>query len=131
MGRDLADDTGKLLLRLTLGVLILLHGVRKITDGVGPIESMLEGAGLPTVIAYGVYLGEVLGPLLLMVGWYARVGAGLIAINMLFAIGLVSWGGVLTLNDFGGWAVELEGIYLFTAVALVLMDPGRFSVNRR
>lgn len=43
-----SDDTGKLVLRLTLGILILLHGLFKITGGgVGGIAGMLSSHGLP------------------------------------------------------------------------------------
>lgn len=131
MGREKADDLGKLVLRLTLGLLILLHGVAKVAGGVGPIGGMLEGVGLPAFFAYGAYLGEVVGPLLLIVGWYARVGAGLIAINMLFALGLAHRQEFLQLTGTGGWALELQGMFLFTAVALALTGPGRFSLNQR
>lgn len=40
---DTLDDTGKLILRLTLGILILLHGIAKIMGGVGPVQGMLGG----------------------------------------------------------------------------------------
>ena len=126
-----ADDVGKLVLRLALGILILLHGMNKLMNGVSGIQDMLQGVGLPGQLAYAVYLGEVLGPILLIVGWYARVGAGLIVLNMLVAIGLVHRHELLHLNQHGGWALELQGMYLFTAVALVLLGPGRWSVNGR
>lgn len=125
-----SDDLGKLVLRLTLGVLILLHGIAKITGGITPIEQMTENAGLPPLLAYGAYLGEVLGPILLIIGWYARVGAGLIAINMLFAFALAHRGELLKMTDFGGWALELQGMFLFTAIALILLGPGRFSLKQ-
>ena len=82
----MANDLGKLILRLTLGVLILLHGIAKIIGGTGGIEKMLEGAGLPSFLAAGVYVGEVLAPILVIIGLYARVGAALIVVNMLFAV---------------------------------------------
>ena len=126
-----ADDVGKLVLRLALGILILLHGMNKLMNGVSGIQDMLQGVGLPGQLAYAVYLGEVLGPILLIVGWYARVGAGLVVLNMLVAIGLVHRQELLHLNQHGGWALELQGMYLFTAVALVLLGPGRWSVNGR
>ncbi|SCZ66991.1 DoxX family protein [Thiohalomonas denitrificans] len=131
MRDNLSDDVGKLLLRLTLGILILLHGIAKITGGITPIEQMAEGAGLPGFVAYGTYLGEVLGPILLLIGWYARVGAGLIAVNMLFAFALAHRHELLDMTDVGGWALELQGMFLFTALALVLTGPGRLSVNQR
>ena len=42
----MANDLGKLILRLTLGVLILLHGIAKISGGTDGIQKMLEGNGL-------------------------------------------------------------------------------------
>ncbi|MFZ0467399.1 MAG: DoxX family membrane protein, partial [Thiogranum sp.] len=54
---DLPGDTGKLVLRLVLGVLILFHGVAKIQHGIAPIEEMLRAYGLPGVLANAVYLG--------------------------------------------------------------------------
>lgn len=131
MNLNTADDTGKLILRLTLGVLILLHGIAKIFGGVGGIAGMLQGIGLPASVAYGAYVGEVLAPILVLIGWYARVGAGLIVINMLFAILLAHRQELWTLTPQGGWALELQGMFLFTALALVFTGPGRFSINNR
>src|SRR5687767_10853837 len=82
----MADDAGKLILRLTLGILILLHGIAKIFGGIDGLEKTVAGAGLPSVLAYGVYVGEVLAPLLVIFGFYARFGAAIIVVNMLFAI---------------------------------------------
>lgn len=124
-------DLGKLILRLALGLLILLHGIGKLRGGVGPIEQLLAAHGLPTVLAYGALIGEVLGPILLIVGFYARIGAVLIAINMLTAFALVHVAQLGQLNQQGGWALELQGMYLFTAIALALLGPGRYSVNRQ
>jgi putative oxidoreductase len=125
------DDVGKLVLRLTLGILILLHGLAKITTGVERIGGMLESAGLPAFVAYGVYIGEVLAPLLVILGFYSRIGALVIAVNMLFAIGLVHMKDLFILTKTGGWGIELQAFFLFTAVAVALMGPGRFSVNRK
>jgi len=125
------NDTGKLVLRLTLGLLILLHGIFKLMHGIGPIQGMVTGMGVPAFVAYGVYAGEVLGPLLLIIGFYARIGAALIAINMLFAFALAHMGDLTSLTQNGGWALELQGMFLATAVALVLMGPGRIGINQR
>ena len=124
-------DMGKLILRLTLGLLILLHGIGKLKGGVGPIEQMLTAHGLPVFLAWGALVGEVLGPILLIVGFYARIGAGLIAINMLAAFALVHIAQLGQPNEQGGWALELQGMFLFTAIALALLGPGRYSVNGR
>jgi len=123
------EDTGKLVLRLALGVLMLLHGMSKLVNGVDGIVGMVTGLGLPAAIAYGVYLGEVIGPLLVIVGLYTRVGALLIAGNMLFALLLAHRAELFTLAPTGGWALELQAMFLFGAVAVLLLGAGRFSVG--
>jgi putative oxidoreductase len=124
-------DLGRLLLRLGLGVFILFHGIAKLRGGIDPIVGMVTGVGLPGFVAYGVYVGEVLAPVLVILGWYSRIGALLIAINMVAAVGLAHRADLFKLADTGGYALELQALYLIAAIALALMGPGRFSVNER
>src|SRR5687767_8580314 len=123
------ESTGKLILRLTLGGLILFHGVAKLMGGVSGLSGAVTGAGLPAFVTYGVYVGEVVAPILVLLGWYSRIGAAVIAINMIFAIALAHRAELFSLGDSGGWALELQGMFLFTGLALALIGPGRFSLN--
>jgi putative oxidoreductase len=127
----MANDVGRLILRLALGVTVLLHGIAKLIGGVGVISGMLTGAGLPGFLAYGAYVGEVIAPILVILGFYSRIGAWLIVVNMLVALGLVHMKEIATLNQQGGWAIELQAMYLFTAVAIALIGPGRFAINQK
>ena len=98
------DAVGKLILRLTLGVLILFHGVSKILNPgyLDSISKQLASIGLPTAIAYGVYFGVVLASLMIILGVFARVGGLLVVVNMVFAIVLVHRDQLLTLSKSGG-----------------------------
>lgn len=125
------ESAGKLILRLALGVLILLHGIAKLIGGVGGLTGAVTAAGLPGFVVYGVYIGEVVAPILVLLGWYSRIGAAVIAINMLFAIALVHRAEVFALGGSGGWAIELQGMFLFTAIAVALIGPGRYSINSK
>lgn len=125
----MTDDMGKLVLRLSVGVLMLLHGIFKLQNGVGGVVAMLGGQGLPGFLAYGVYLGEVLGPVLVIIGLYTRIGAVLIIGNMLVALALAHSQELFSLGNMGGWAVELQGMFLFGAVAIALLGAGKFSVG--
>lgn len=125
------DDLGKLLLRVVLGVLILLHGIAKIMAGPAFVISAATSAGMPAAIGYLVYVGEVVAPILLIVGIWSRLAALIIAGNMAFAIFLVHMRQLATLSETGGWALELQGMFLFSALALVLLGAGRFSVAGR
>lgn len=122
---------GKLLLRLTLGVLMLFHGYAKLRNGVSGIEGMLQGMGLPAWVAFGVYIGEVLAPILLILGWYARIGGAIIAINMVFAIALAHSKQLLDLTKTGGWALELQAFFLLCGLVVALIGPGRYAINNR
>ena len=131
MNENARADLGKLFLRLTLGLLILLHGLDKLQGGVTGIVGMVEAQGLPGILGYGVLVGEVLAPILVLVGAYARVGGLLIVINMVFAIALAHLGQLGQLNEQGGWALELQGMFLAMAAAVALLGPGKYSVNRK
>jgi len=123
------DDTAKLLLRVVLGVLILCHGIAKLKGGPGFVLDVVSKAGLPSAIGYLVYIGEVLAPLLLIIGLFTRAAALVVAINMAFAVFLVHTGQTFTMAQTGGWALELQGMYFVTAVAVALLGAGRFSVG--
>ena len=126
------ESTGKLILRITLGFLIILHGIGKLMHGIDWIDGALTASGLPVFFKYGVYVGEIVAPLLVIAGYYSRVGAWLIAVNMLFALGLIFWGNLFGIDPpSGGLALEKEYFYLFTAIALALIGPGRYAFNQR
>ena len=125
------DDLGKLLLRVSLALLLLFHGVAKLVGGVGFISGMLEKMGLPGAIGYLVYVGEVIAPLLILVGVWTRPAALVVAGNMIVAVWLVHRAELFTVSKTGGWALELQGMFLFAALAVALLGAGRYSVGGR
>jgi putative oxidoreductase len=124
-----SDAWGKLVVRLTVGVLTLFHGVAKILHPgtLDFIGGRLAAIGIPEALAFGVYVGEVIAPLLVIAGVYSRVGGLLIVINMLFAIGLAHAGDLLSLTEHGGWQIELQAFYLFGGLAVMLLGSGRLA----
>lgn len=131
MNQAAMHDFGRLLLRVTLGVLVLLHGIGKLRGGMAGIERLVESQGWPGVLAYGVLVGEVLAPLMLIAGFHARLAGALVAVNMLFAIVLAHTGEIGSFDRGGGWALELQAMFLCTAVAIALLGPGRYGINQR
>jgi putative oxidoreductase len=110
---------------------VLFHGVSKVFGG--PALAFVVGvsakAGLPSAFGYLVYIGEVVAPLLLILGVWTRVGALILIINMIVAVLLVHTGQLFTLNSSGGYGLELQAMYLFSAVAVMLLGAGRYSVG--
>jgi len=125
------DDLGKLVLRLTVGSLMLFHGASKLMhpDSLGFISGQLSKVGLPEFLTYGVFIGEIVTPIMIVIGILSRLGGLLIFINMLFAIGLVHMHEILSLTKHGGWAIELQAFYLFGGLAIVFLGSGKFAVK--
>lgn len=124
------DDLGKLVLRLSIGGLLLFHGVGKIMHGIDPIVAGVQGNGAPSFLAYGVYLGEVLGPILVLIGLFTRLGGLMIVVNMVVAILIAHRGDLGNLTPMsGGWAVEMPALYLLGGLAILCLGAGRISID--
>lgn len=108
---------------------MLFHGVNKITNGVSGIEGFMESHGLPIFFAYGAYIGEVLAPLMIIVGYQVRIAAALEAFTMLVAIYVATGFEIFALDNHGAWVIELHLLYMLPCIALIFMGGGRYSVR--
>lgn len=132
------QDLGKLVLRLNIGGLMLLHGLSKIQNYEGTIQwlsGVMASLSLPAFMAYGVFLGEVIAPALLILGILPRLSSLAIIATMAMAILSQLVGenarALFSLGGYGGWNFELQGLYLFGALAILLMGSGKFSLYGR
>ena len=101
-------------LGLGLGLGLLLLAV------LSGVDDLLVQRGLPGFLAYAVYLGEVVAPLMLLVGFWVVPAAAVVVVNMVVALVLAHQGDWLALNRTGGWALELQAFYLVSALVVVL-----------
>ncbi|MDU6819638.1 MAG: DoxX family protein [Leclercia adecarboxylata] len=124
------DDTGKLLLRLAVGGLMLFHGLHKAIDGVGGIADMLVAKGLPGFIAYGVLVGEVIAPILIILGILTRPAALVLAFTMVVAWLMVGTGKTFALDAVGAWAIESLVYFFVGALAVAFLGAGRYAMVR-
>ncbi|SEF82693.1 DoxX family protein [Nitrosomonas ureae] len=125
------DALGKLTLRLTVGVLMLFHGVYKVLNpgSLDFIGKQLASVDLPQALVYGVYLGEVVAALMIILGIFSRIGGLLVFGNMIFAIVLAHRSQLFTLADHGGYALELQVFFMLTGLAVFFLGSGRFAVK--
>lgn len=123
-------DIAKLLLRLSVGVLILFHGIHKVIYGISGVKAMVSSVGLPEFISYGVYLGELVAPIFIILGLYARVASIVLAFNMLMAI-FLAYGFSLSIAKYGGLAVESPLLFFIMSLLIILLGSGKYSVNNK
>ncbi|EQA1664104.1 DoxX family protein [Enterobacter cloacae complex sp. P3B] len=124
------DDLGKLLLRLAVGGLMLFHGLHKLFGGVGFISGMLVEKGLPGFIAYGVLVGEVVAPILIIVGLFTRPAALVLALTMIVAWLMVGMGETFALDKVGAWAIESLVYFFVGSLAVACLGAGRFALGK-
>jgi len=123
-------DVAKLILRVSLGVLILFHGVHKLIYGIAGIKSLVVNAGLYEFFAYGIYVGELIAPIFIILGLYARVASAVLAFNMLVAIYL-SYGFQISLTKHGSLSYETALLFFVMSLLVVLLGSGRYGVNSK
>ncbi|MCB2219294.1 MAG: DoxX family protein [Bacteroidetes bacterium] len=123
-------DTGILVLRVSIAILMLLHGINKLAKGVAGIAKMLADQGLPEWLAWGVYLGEIVAPLMIILGIRTRLAAFTLAFTMLAAVYLAHSDDLLVLTKTGAWGIELQALYFFAALTLVFTGGGRYAISR-
>ena len=124
---------GLLLLRIAAGGFLLPHGLGKLFGGFGPglggFAAELQGFGLPSAAPLPLLLAlaQTFSGLLVLVGWQTRiaavVGAGFLAVTVLLSVP-------------SGWfwmhhGVEYPLFWTLTLLAVALLGPGRWSLDRR
>lgn len=124
------NDLGLLILRLSVGGLMLFHGFAKLMGGLAFVKGMLAGMGLPEFIAYGALIGEIIAPLAIIFGLFTRGAAAVVAFNMVVAIAMTHGAHIFALDpNTGGWAIELPMLYLLPSLALIFTGGGRFAIS--
>jgi putative oxidoreductase len=124
------DDLAKLILRITCGGILLFHGIHKVFVEIDHVKVIVQNAGLPAALAYGNIVGEFIAPILVIAGYKTRIAALIIAFNMLLSVLLAHSDIIFAINDYGGWMIETNMLYLLTAVALFFSGAGRYSISR-
>lgn len=116
-------DLGLLVLRISIGGLMLFHGVAKLLHG---ISFLTESMG---AVAYAVYIGEVLAPLAILLGWRTRLASVVFAINCIVAIAVAHAKDIFSISEHGGYANELLMLYLLGSIALFFTGAGKHAVS--
>lgn len=128
---NLNEDLGKLFLRVSIAGLMLFHGFNKLFSGIDGIKFLVTRAGLPEFMAYGVYLGEIVFPILIILGLFTRISALFFALTMVFAIFLAHSHEIFALGKNGGPIIELALIYLLSSISIMFIGAGKYSFDAK
>ncbi|WP_392553512.1 DoxX family protein [Orbus wheelerorum] len=122
-------DLAALMLRIGLGAMYLAHGLTKLLIFTpAGTASYFESLGIPGIIGYLTIIFEIGGGLFLLLGILTQLIALLAVIQMIVISFIHSPNGFSFSNTGGGW--EYPAFMALTALALLLLGGGRFSVLR-
>ncbi|WP_291296122.1 DoxX family protein [Elioraea sp.] len=126
--RDTQVSTAAFLLRVSMGVMFLAHGLllKVMTFGVGGTAGFFQSIGYPAALAYVVIGFEIVGGLALILGAYVRVvSLALIPVMVGATLQHLSKGWVFSAQG-GGW--EFPAFWTVALVAQVLLGAGRWAL---
>ena len=123
---------GLAILRVVLGIAMIVHGWSKLSGGVGNVAGFFGGTlGIPApgLMAWVVTIVELVGGILLVVGFLTQIAGILIALDMLGAIlfAYLLRGAPFIENGAITW--EKEAVFAAAALCIVLAGPGAWSVE--
>lgn len=126
--QDKHQDKATAILRLTLGIMFVAHGMLKIMVFTLPgTVAFFDSLGLPAVLAYLVTFAEIGGGALLIIGYRTRqVALALIPI-LLGATWIHLGNGWVFSNPNGGWEYPL--FLVMVAVVVALQGPGAWALR--
>ncbi|MBM1107792.1 DoxX family protein [Aurantibacter crassamenti] len=122
-------NLGILILRLAIPFTMLIYGINKVIEGTGFIGSLFEQYGLPKFIANGIFIGEIVAPLMLMMGFRTRLAGLIFSFNCLVAIVMAQTQNIFKLNQFGGWSLDLLFIYLMAGIVFYVSGAGKYALS--
>lgn len=125
-------DIGLLLFRV-FTLMLTFHGVAKISSGtfVDVMGNFPVGSAAPFLFGWMIMLGQTFLPVLIALGFFTRISAGLMAVMKLSIVLFVN---VMSpdytlLNETGGLTGESAMMFAWLALPLVFTGAGRLSVD--
>ncbi|GJM16758.1 MAG: hypothetical protein DHS20C13_20850 [Thermodesulfobacteriota bacterium] len=132
------DDFGLFIARITLGIVILPHGLQKLLGmfggaGFSGTVYFFEGSGIPSAVAILIIIGESFGAIGLIIGLLSRLAAFGLTLIMLGAIFMVHLQNGFFMNWFGnqsGEGFEYHLLALGLSLVVLINGGGKWSVDR-
>jgi putative oxidoreductase len=125
---DRLQPLALLVMRLSLGVIMVVHGYHKVFGGLHHHAQVVAGLGLPAWLGYVSSFTELLGGLLLLAGLFTRAAAFAVCIDLVVAIWKVHFhNGLIGSPDHPGYEFALSVAAL--AFALIFFGGGPIAID--
>lgn len=122
--------TGAMLLRLGLGVMWIAHALLKwFVFTIPGFAGWLESQGIPAFMAWPVFLLELTGGVMILIGFYGRYVSAILVPIMLVAAWTHASNGWLHTSEGGGW--EYPMFLVIASIVHVLLGDGRFAIHTK
>ncbi len=125
------QDLGIVLIRISIAFTMLIYGISKLRFGIDFILNQIAQYGLPSFLGYGVYVGEIIAPILIIIGYRTKLAGLIFATNCFVAILLVQLPNLQKINGFGGWEMGPLFIYTLFGIAIFFTGGGKYSVSTK
>jgi putative oxidoreductase len=122
-------NIGTTLIRLSLGSVLLSHGLLKLVVFTVPgTVAFFASLGLPAIFAYLTIFAEIAGGIAILLGLYSRLVALLSLPILLGAVWVHSGNGWLFSAEGGGWEYPLLLVVL--AIVVAMQGGGAFALRK-
>lgn len=136
-----SSSLGLFFLRLIFGSSFLLHGFHKVqhfSTSMEGIKNLLIQAKIPDFLAYGVFIGEVLAPFLIIIGFYTRISSAIVFFNCLVilyvtqikSLDLSQVFNIFAIGDKGEFSNELVFLYIACSLCFLFTGSGKIAVRK-
>jgi len=122
---DRLQPLALLAMRVTLGIIMVAHGYRKVFGGLHHFSQMVSGMGIPAWLGYVSSFTELLGGVLILAGLFTRAAAFAICIDLVVAIWKVHWHNGLTADH----GVEFPLAVATLAFTLIFLGAGPIAMD--
>jgi len=122
--------TGAMLLRLGLGAMWIAHALLKwFVFTIPGFAAWLESQGLPAFMAWPVFLLEITGGVMILIGFYGRYVSAVLLPILLVAAWIHASNGWLHTSEGGGW--EYPVFLALASVAHLFLGDGRLALQTK
>jgi len=124
MKKSVRYQIGQFIFRISISIMLLVHGVQKLDILLSSGLQFSDPIGLgPTFTLILVLIAEIICPILIIIGYKARLATIPPIILMLVAIFIVKAGTSFEVR-------EVSLLYLLSFITIGLIGPGRISIDK-